>query len=96
MLKFLSHASLRQMLTVPYVALVLLSAVVIGLLSYRAGSEAVDSLSERVLSEMVERIAQAVDKHVSGSEAVLETAFPTDVPAPVSINDELDTLRTRF
>ena len=96
MLKFLSHASLRQMLTVPYVALVLLSAVVIGLLSYRAGSEAVDSLSERVLSEMVERIAQAVDKHVSGSQAVLETAFPTDVPAPASIKDELDALRTRF
>ncbi len=96
MLKFLSHASLRQMLTVPYVALVLLSAVVIGLLSYRAGSEAVDTLSERVLSEMAERIAQAVDKHISGSEAVLETAFPTDVPAPVSIKDELEALRTRF
>ena len=84
------------MLTVPYVVLVLLSAAVIGLLSYRAGSEAVDSLSERVLSEMVERIAQAVDKHVSGSEAVLETAFPTDVAAPASIKDELDALRTRF
>lgn len=96
MLKFLSHASLRQMLTVPYVVLVLLSALVIGLLSYRAGSEAVDDLSQRVLSEMVERIAQAVDQHVSGSEAVLETAFPTDVPAPVSIKDELDALRTRF
>ena len=96
MLKFLAHASLRQMLTVPYVVLVLLSALVIGLLSYRAGSEAVDDLSERVLSEMVERIAQAVDKHISGSEAVLETAFPVDVPAPVSIKDELDSLRTRF
>jgi diguanylate cyclase (GGDEF)-like protein len=96
MLKFLSHASLRQMLTVPYVILVLLSAVVIGLLSYRAGSEAVDTLSDRVLSEMVARIAQAVDKHVSGSEAVLETAFPTDVPGPVSIKAELDVLRNRF
>ena len=96
MLKFLSHAPLRQMLTLPYVALVLLSALVMGLLSYRAGSEAVDDLSQRVLSEMVERIAQAVDKHVSGSEAVLETAFPTDVPAPVSIKDELEALRTRF
>ncbi len=36
------------------------------------------SLSDRVLSETVARIAQAVDKHVSGSEAVRETAFPTD------------------
>ena len=96
MLKFLSHAPLRQMLTVPYVVLLLLAAGVIGLLSYSAGSDAVDTLSDRVLSETVGRIAQAVEKHVSGSEAVLETAFPTDVPAPESIKTDLDVLRTRL
>jgi diguanylate cyclase (GGDEF)-like protein len=96
MLKFLSHAPLRQMLTVPYVVLLLLAAGTIGLLSYGAGSDAVDTLSERVLSETVSRIAQAVEKHVSGSEAVLETAFPTDVPAPVSVDTDLEALRTRL
>lgn len=96
MLKFLSHATLRQMLTVPYVVLLLLAAGVIGVLSYRAGSDAVDTLSERVLSETVSRIAQAVEKHVSGSEAVLETAFPTDVPAPLSVKTDLEALRTRL
>lgn len=96
MLKFLSHAPLRQMLTVPYVVLLLLAASVIGLLSYSAGSDAVDTLSDRVLFETVNRIAQAVEKHVSGSEAVLETAFPTDVPAPISVKTDLDTLRTRL
>ena len=96
MLKFLSHAPLRQMLTVPYVVLLLLAAGVIGLLSYGAGSDAVDTLSDRVLSETVGRIAQAVEKHVSGSEAVLETAFPTDVPAPTSVKTDLDALRTRL
>ncbi len=96
MLKFLSHAPLRQMLTVPYVVLLLLAAGVIGVLSYRAGSDAVDTLSERVLSETVSRIAQAVEKHVSGSEAVLETAFPADVPAPLSVKTDLEALRTRL
>ena len=96
MLKFLSHAPLRQMLTVPYVLLLLLAAGVIGLLSYSAGSDAVATLSDRVLSETVSRIAQAVEKHVSGSEAVLETAFPTDVPAPASVKTELESLRTRL
>jgi diguanylate cyclase (GGDEF)-like protein len=96
MLKFLSHATLRQMLTVPYVALVLVAALVIGWLSYDAGSDAVDTLSERVLFETVNRIAQAVEKHVSGSEAVLETAFPREVPAPASVLADLDNLRTRF
>ena len=34
--------SLRQLLTVPYVVLVLLLAILVGLLSYRAGRTAVD------------------------------------------------------
>ncbi len=92
----LPDASLRQMLTLPYVVLVIVTAAVIGLLSYSAGRDAVDTLSNHVLNETVSRISQAVDKHVAGSEAVLETAFPPDVPAPLSVADELDELRTRF
>jgi len=88
--------SLRQLLTLPYVILVVLAALVIGLLSYQAGRDAVDTLSDQLLSETVNRIQQAVDKHVSGSEAVLDTAFPPDIPAPTSIRDDLDELRTRF
>ena len=95
-MKHLAHASLRQMLTVPYVALVMLAATVIGLLSYKAGSDAVNTLSDYVLNETVNRIAQAVDKHISGSEVVLETAFPPDIPAPESINTDLEALRTRL
>ena len=84
------------MLTVPYVLLVVLTASVVGFLSYRAGSVAVDTLSDLVLNESVDRIAQAVDMHVSGSEAVLETAFPADVPAPASIEADIDRLRERL
>lgn len=91
-----TSATLRQMLTIPYVILVVLVASVIGVLSYNAGRGAVDTLADHLLQETVNRIAQAVDKHISGSEAVLETAFPTDVPAPSSIEDSLDELRTRF
>ena len=95
-MSLLRSASLRQMLTLPYVVLVLLAATVIGVLSYVAGRDAVDTLSDHVLNETVSRIAQAVDKHISGSEAVLETAFPADVPATASIKDDLDALRTRL
>ena len=92
----LSNLSLRQMLTIPYVALVILAAAVIGLLSYRADSDAVDTLSDHVLTETAGRISQAVDKHISGSEAVLETAFPTDVAAPISVKTDIDALRARL
>lgn len=88
--------SLRQLLTVPYVVLVLLLAVVLGALSYRAGRDAVDNLSNQLLTETVGRIAQAVERHVVGSGAVLEMAFPKGVPAPQRIEDDLDALRTRF
>ena len=96
MKKIVPRMSLRLMLTVPYVVLVLIAALTIGFLSYRAGSEAVDTLSDRVLRETVDRIDQAVDKHISGSEAVLETAFPSGVPAPASVKSDLAALRTRF
>ncbi|MCP3867659.1 MAG: diguanylate cyclase [Gammaproteobacteria bacterium] len=95
-MNFYSRASLRQMLIIPYVILVLLAATVIGMLSYTAGREAVDTLSDHLLSEMVNRITQAIDKHISGSEAVLETAFPSDVPPPESVKDDLESLRERF
>lgn len=88
--------SLRQLLTVPYVVLVLLLALLVGLLSYRAGRTAVDSLSEQLLGETVGRIAQAVEKHVFGSGAVLDVAFPAGITAPPRLSEEVDVLRTRF
>ena len=91
-----SRLSLRTLLTLPFLGLVIALAVVIAVLSYRAGRDAVDTWSEQLLLETVGRIAQAVDRHVAGSEAVLEVAFPDGVAAPASIEADLDALRTRF
>lgn len=88
--------SLRQVLTIPYVVLVLVLALTIVALSYMAGSRAVDSLSAHLLSETVGRIGQAVDRHIVGSGAVLEAAFPDGMPAAPNIETELASLRTRF
>ena len=88
--------TLRQLLTVPYVALVLLAALLIGVLSYNAGRDAVNTLSNLMLNETASRIVQAIDRHISGSEAVLETAFPADVPPPDSVGDNIDRLRERL
>ena len=95
-MKLLARLPLRWMLTLPYIVLVLLLAGTIGALSYNAGREAVDSLSDQLLTETVNRIAQAVDRHVAGSAAVLETAFPKGVAAPRAVADEQAALRTRF
>lgn len=95
-MKFLKRLTLGQWLTLPYVALVLGIAVLIGALSYRAGSHAVDTVAEHLLLETVGRIGQAVDRHVVGSAAVLEAAFPNGMAAPERIDTELDALRMRF
>ena len=96
LMKMFSRLPLRVLLTVPYVLMVVLLAVIVGVLSYRAGRDAVDEFSGQLLIETVNRIAQAVDRHVAGSAAVLETAFPQGVAAPASITGDLQALRTRF
>lgn len=88
--------SLRTLLTLPYVVLVLGLAGIVGALSYHAGREAVDELSGQLLTETVNRIAQAVDRHVAGSAAVLEAAFPKGTYAPNSLAADTPLLRTRF
>ncbi len=88
--------SLRQLLTLPYVVLVLGLAMVLGGLSYRTGRDAVDELSNRLLLEMVGRIGRAVEQHLSASERVLDTAFPRGEPAPARVAHALPELRTRF
>jgi diguanylate cyclase (GGDEF)-like protein len=88
--------SLRCLLTLPYVVLVLALVLLMGALSWRAGSQTVDALSGRLLVETVRRIAVSVERHVGGADAVLETAFPTGLHAPDDLAGALDVLRGRF
>jgi diguanylate cyclase (GGDEF)-like protein len=88
--------SLRLLLTVPYVILVIMLASALGVLSYQAGSRAIGTLTDQLLLETVGRITQAVDRHIVGSGAVLETAFPDGMPAPKAIETDIENLRTRF
>ncbi len=90
------NLSLRTVLIFPYVALVVTLAVAIGALSYFSGSHAVLTVSEHLLEETVSRISQAVDRHVVGSVATLEAAFPDGMLAPKSIESDFDNIRTRF
>lgn len=92
-MKLLARLPLRLMLTLPCM---LLLAGTIGALSCKAGRDAVDSLFDQLLTETVNRIAQAVDRRVAGSAAVPETAFPKGLATPRSGADEQAALRTRW
>jgi hypothetical protein len=95
-MKLLSTFTLRQWLTIPFTVLMFSVAVLIGVLSYFTGSQAVDTISKNLLQETVARIGQAVDRHVVGSAAVLEAAFPNGMAAPERIDADLAAMRTRF
>lgn len=88
--------SLRQLLTLPYVGLVLALLLMMGALSWRAGSDTVDTLSRQLLAEAVDRISASLARHVGGADAVLETAFPSGLSVQPDVTHELDTLRERF
>ncbi|MFN3303337.1 MAG: diguanylate cyclase domain-containing protein [Roseateles sp.] len=88
--------SLRQLLTLPYAVLVVALALLLAGLSWRAGREAVDTLSAQLLSEAVQRVAATLERQVGGADSVLEAAFPTGRPAPGDLQAELATLRERF
>ncbi|MFU2489305.1 diguanylate cyclase domain-containing protein [Thauera sp. WH-1] len=94
--RLLQSVSLRLVLIVPYVVLVVGLAVALGVLSYSAGSRAVSTVSEQLLLETVSRISQAVDRHIVGSSAVLESAFPDGMPAPPTIEQDFHDIRNRF
>lgn len=95
-MRFFAFLSLRQWLTLPYIVLIFGVATLVGGLSYRTGSQAVDTVANHLLRETVARIGQAVDRHVVGSAAVLEAAFPNGMAAPASVAEEQSVMRTRF
>jgi diguanylate cyclase (GGDEF)-like protein len=91
-----SNWSLRKLLILPAALLVVAVTAVIGWLSYTAGRNAVDAVAERLLLETMGRIGQAVERHIVGSRAVLEAAFPDGMAVPDNLEAEQAALRRRF
>ncbi|MFG1487705.1 cache domain-containing protein, partial [Oceanospirillum sp. HFRX-1_2] len=88
--------SLKSRLIMPFVLLLLLTTTIIALLSFQVGSHALSNLSEQLLTEQAERISQVVDRHMYGSGAVLETAFPLDMRASEDIRHDISGMQERF
>ncbi|WP_284336824.1 sensor domain-containing diguanylate cyclase [Comamonas sp. NoAH] len=88
--------SLKLSLLLPYAALITLLIAVISVMVYWAGAQAVTRLSDLRLTEMVQRMQQEIENHVSGSAAVLEAAFPSGTTAPSDIRRDWQALRNRL
>lgn len=93
----LARLTLRQLLTAPFVLLVVMLAATLGALSYFAAREAVDNLSGQLLGETAQRIRDALKHQTEGATAVLDIAFPPGLAPPAVIDEAaLPGLRLRF
>jgi diguanylate cyclase (GGDEF)-like protein len=82
----------------PYVLLVLFVSASIGWVSYRAGEDAIGTLSHKVLSSMVARISHATEQHLAGAVIALNSVYPEpeSVPRPPAFSDDLSLLESSF
>jgi diguanylate cyclase len=94
----MSRSSLRQQLVFPFVFLILFVSIGIGWISFRAGENAVDELTHRVLLDMVGRIGNATERHLSGALTALQAVAPDPETLPRSqpFSDNLSALEDRF
>ncbi|EJL80902.1 diguanylate cyclase (GGDEF) domain-containing protein [Herbaspirillum sp. CF444] len=91
-----SSSSLAKVLILPFVVLILVLSLLVGLLSYFAGRHAIVSVAEQMLDQTADRVALTVQRHIDGATSVLESAFPRGLPAGPDINVDLDAIRARF
>lgn len=87
----MNSSSLRRQLVLPYVLLVVFVSAAIGWVSYRAGVEAVRSLTERVVTDLVDRVAAATEHHLQGALTALNAVHPDprDLPRRQPFPDDL-------
>lgn len=91
-----SRSSLKHKLLLPYVLLILLLTLVLGWLSWWSNASLVSDLGNQLMTETTQRISQAIDRHMYGSGAVLETAFPTGISVKDDISSQQEDLTLRF
>lgn len=94
----MSRTSLRRELVVPITVLVISVSAAIAWVSMKAGTDAVYTLTQRVLTDMVNRINISTEKHLDGALTALESVAPSPsrVPAAQSFSTDMHGLEEKF
>ncbi|MFZ6673067.1 diguanylate cyclase domain-containing protein [Undibacterium sp. Xuan67W] len=94
----MSKSSLRRELVVPITVLVIGVSAAIAWVSMKAGTDAVHTLTQRVLIDMVNRISHATEQHLDGALIALESVAPDPKRQPKAQNfsDDLHNLEVKL
>ncbi|MFZ6645850.1 diguanylate cyclase [Undibacterium sp. TJN25] len=90
----MKKTSLRRELLIPVTVLVIGVSVAIAWVSMKAGTDAVHTLTQRVLTDMVNRISNATERHLEGALIALESVSPNphSVPKEQAFSDDMHAL----
>ncbi len=78
----MAKSSLRRELVIPITVLVIGVSAAIAWVSMKAGTDAVETLTQRVLLDVVNRISVAAEKHLDGALIALESVAPNPLSVP--------------
>lgn len=94
----MSKSSLRRELVIPITVLVIGVSAAIAWVSVKAGTDAVNSFSQRVLVDLVSRINTASESHLDGALIALESIAPSAKNAPRAqiFSDDLPVLEPKL
>ena len=94
----MSRSSLRRELVIPITCLVIGVSAAIGWVSMKAGTDAVQTLSQRVLVDMAQRINSSTEKHLDGALTALESVAPSSslVPKERAFPTDMHVLEDKF
>lgn len=94
----MSRSSLRRELVIPITVLVIGVSAAIGWVSMKAGTDAVQTLTQRILIDIVSRINVATEKHLDGALIALESIAPSpmNVPKAQVFSNNMQTLELKL
>lgn len=94
----MGRSSLRRELVIPIAVLVIGISVAIAWVSMKTGVDAVNTLSERVLLDLVNRIGSETARQLEGSSVVLESIAPStkNIPRLQPFSNDLDQLEAKL
>lgn len=94
----MKKTSLRRELLIPLAVLVLGVSAATAWVSMKAGTDAVQTLTQRVLIDMVNRISNATERHLEGALIALESISPNPktVPREQVFSDDMHTLEVNL
>jgi diguanylate cyclase (GGDEF)-like protein len=88
--------TLLKLLTLPFLAVVLALAALVGWLSFRSANAAVDDAAQQWLSTALQRVGDEIDRQQNHADTLLQAAWPDGIRPSPDLSSDQDRLAARL